>query len=268
MMGCVEFGKQLLKTEDLDPIYIIANKNTLPKNQLRRFLLAYWWFYHAGVASYLSEKEETEFFDKALTLVEGTRAPRGTERRHFRGDKAKVAIQKFMFTYGQPENAIRHLLDRKRTSKDFIDFVKKEWVMFGPWIGFKVADMVDRCLGVPIQFKPSELELYDSPKKGAWEAAQKMEELWSENQDDPAPSTQEVVEALIPKFKKYKAPPFYDRQVGVQEVETILCKWHSYRGGHYRIGKDIVEIREALNWHPTETSEKLLKLMPKEVQHK
>lgn len=263
-MDCVEFGKKLLKTKDLDPIYIIANKDTLPKNQLRRWLVAYWWFYHAGVASYLSEKEETKFFDEALTLVEGTRAPRGTERRHFRGDKAKVAIQKFMFWYERPEEAVDWVVKKPQHASEVVYHVKENWPLFGPWIAFKIADMVDRCLGFPVQFRVEDLELYDSPKAGASELALSKKKVLNIMANDTYVPW--AVEYLTRKFRHYKAPPFYDRPVNVQEFETILCKWHSYQGGHYRIGKDIHEIRKALEWHPTETSEKLLKLMPKEIE--
>lgn len=39
---------------------------------------------------------------------------------------------------------------------------------------------------------------------------------------------------------------------GVQEAETVLCKYKSYRNGHYFVGKDTKEIRYALKgWGAT-----------------
>jgi hypothetical protein len=55
-----------------------------------------------------------------------------------------------------------------------------------------------------------------------------------------------VVPILERKFSSFTAPPRYDRPVGVQECETILCKWHSHLNGHYPVGKDSREILEHL----------------------
>ena len=43
----------------------------------------------------------------------------------------------------------------------------------------------------------------------------------------------------------------YERPVGLQEVETILCKWKSHMNGHYPLNNDIMEIRHGLkDWLP------------------
>jgi hypothetical protein len=55
--------------------------------------------------------------------------------------------------------------------------------------------------------------------------------------------------------------------VNVQEIETIFCKYKSYVKGHYHVGKDIHEIREALIYTQkyskrTGLANALLKAMP------
>jgi hypothetical protein len=54
------------------------------------------------------------------------------------------------------------------------------------------------------------------------------------------------VRLLTEAFAGFSAPPRHDRPVGVQEVETCLCKYKSYVNGHYPIGKDSRELRHAL----------------------
>ena len=55
------FGRHLITTGDLDPIYTALVRaeqgGDFSVPQLCRWLLGYWCYYHAGVASFLSEKE-------------------------------------------------------------------------------------------------------------------------------------------------------------------------------------------------------------------
>jgi hypothetical protein len=66
---------------------------------------------------------------------------------------------------------------------------------------------------------------------------------------------------LLSYFSAHKAPPRDDRPCGAAEVESVLCKFKSMRGGHYFVGKDIKEVRHALQGWGT-TAEKLLRHMP------
>lgn len=51
-----EFGKSLLTTLDLDPLYWLLAKTSWTDAMLLRFLLAYTVFYSASVAAYVAEK--------------------------------------------------------------------------------------------------------------------------------------------------------------------------------------------------------------------
>jgi hypothetical protein len=65
-------------------------------------------------------------------------------------------------------------------------------------------------------------------------------------------------------FQQFLAPPTNDRPCGVQEIETILCKFKASLNFSYWIGRDIHEVRKALTgWGPTAT--KMLAAMPPEV---
>ena len=246
-LGIIKFGKQLLKTGDLDPIYIMLHRAEMHENRLKRWMLAYWFFYHAGVASKLSGYRGSRFFEKAIDLAQSkAKTPRGTERRHFRGEACIKSLEFFHEAYSNPEDAVDHVTRHAAGVQDVLLFVKKRWPLFGPWIGFKIADMLERLDLREVEFSPATLEMYSEPTKGAELVAQKYPELWSDNQDDPPPSTTEVVELLMKKFRKFKAPPRYERPVNAQEVETILCKWKSHLSGHYPMRKDTKEIYHAL----------------------
>lgn len=233
------FGNALIATGDLDPVYVALYKAHLPVPQLQRLLLAYWCFYHLGLAAYLSEFKGDAYWEAMLRAADnktlapvGKLWPRATERRHFRGEKCVKAIN--WFSRNQPEFWV-HSLARYKTETDVMAAVE-EWPQFGPWIAFKAADMLERVMGQPIKFSENIGLMYESPREGlrvlqSWGGGGTAEEFYAE---------------LMEHFGKLTAPPGYDRKCGAQEVETILCKWKSHVSGHYTVGKDIKEVAHTL----------------------
>jgi len=237
-----DFASLLLSTGDLDPVYITIFDAGRPTEVLHRFVLGYSFFYHVGVASKLSEIEGPRFFSTVIELANDKKTPRASERRHFRGKACLKSLNYFSRTYENPDQAMGHLMAECR-GKDVIDVLQfvKRWPLYGPWIGFKLADLMERVLGVPITFRRETLKLYKEPTKGA--------ALWceAESLNYHELGISGVVQLLEKQFGEYKAPPAYDRPVGVQECETVLCKWKSHLNGHYRMGKDSREILEHLH---------------------
>jgi hypothetical protein len=244
-----DFGAALLETGDLDPVYTVVTKANMQRDQLRRWCFAYWCFYHAGLASYLSEKSGAEFWIAAVVAAQNTtespvggRWPRGKERRHFRGDKCVESIRWFANSYTRPESPAIILEGQAPSLKKIRDHVLA-WPMFGPWISFKVADMLDRVLGVPVIFDQADVFMFDSPRDAAIEWFDR-----NEHRSNPPTNIKikTAVNHLQNHLKYYKAPPFQDRPLNLQEFETILCKWKSHHSGHYPIGNDVREIRHGL----------------------
>jgi len=140
--------------------------------------------------------------------------------------------------------------------------------MFGPWIAFKVADMLEACLGWPVDFAGSEVFMFDTPREAALM-------VWRDRFKLPARARPRVLSVvlegvvawLLDEFKGAKAPPSFRRGLGLQEVETILCKWKSHVGGHYPLGNDTNEFRHGLEpWAKVcETAARFRAALPKEA---
>jgi hypothetical protein len=122
--------------------------------------------------------------------------------------------------------------------------------------------MVERVLGWRVDFRGTEMLMFDAPKESA---------LWLRENDHlirqeyPNMGAFEAVTKFLGEHFRgfgYQAPPSYDRLVGPQEIETILCKHKSHRNGHYPVGKDWREVRAALsNWsNHSPTAAQLLEL--------
>jgi len=271
-----EFGTALIRTRDLDPVYVALrgalNAKALNRAQISALLISYWCFYHLGAASYIAEKSTSDkkFWDLLMEAAVnerspgvrpyGERWPRAAERRHFRGGQAMAAVKELASKYQSPLQALDGMLGASTApTYSSVSGCVKLHRGFGPWIAFKVADMAERVLGMPVSFDDCELGIYKDPRQGAALA-------YIENLAPPAlvaqpihkekpwtyPVTDYELKQAVDHYVRYfrsrklKAPPFDDRPVGVQEIETIFCKYKSHRKGHYTVGKDIAEVRHGL----------------------
>lgn len=232
-LSVYEFGSELLSRNDLDPIYEMLYRANLPKPLLKRWCLAYWFFYHAGVASRIAASPD---FYKVAQQGHDEKWPRGAERRHFRGHSSLSTIAWFGIHYPDPTHAIDAAI---QPTFQGVKRAVERWPLFGPWISFKVADMIDRVLQQPVDFSDCVLDIYAEPVKGGKIVAQQ----WGE----PNLPLSEVIERLKAGFGNCLAPPDYRRPLNVQEIETVLCKYKSHLNGHYPPGKDIAEIRHGLH---------------------
>lgn len=260
-LGIVDFGRVLLGSRDLDPAYVaFAAPGVIapapgcldPFPAQARWLLSYWCFYDVGLACHMSELEGTAEFWGTMTAAArnetpcptGGRWPRGRERRHFRGAKCLDAVGRLEVASERPHR----LVDRLRADRAAdVMKVAQELPMFGPWIAFKVADMLEACLGWPIDFSAAEVFMFDTPREAAllvWRDRMRMAPFAKPL--DEAMVLREVVKWLLDQFPGELAPPRFDRPLGLQEAETILCKWKSHLGGHYPLNHDTDEFRRGL----------------------
>lgn len=244
----LEFGRQLIETEDLDPVYCYLRDIDLdPESELKRWLLAYSMFYHAGVASeackYLDGYDYWDFIRSGIPSEPNGGFPRSEERRHFRGYTAEQAIKE-MCEY-EPE-AIVNSWYVDLTFQGVYKNVQR-LKFYGPWIAFKLADMGERVLGLPIDFADCELGIYREPRAGA-----ALVKYGDSNHPFKTAELTEVVDYIVGSLDLL-APPRYDRHINVQEAETILCKYKSMKHGHYYVGKDNEAVKKALEWRPHAT---------------
>lgn len=242
-MSWSEFGRALINTRDLDPLYVALQQ--LPPAKRARFMITYWLFYHTGVASLVTDTCNIVTFWSRLLELFDTGVPRGTERRHFRGEKARNAILYLQQRFPSYLSLLGWLEEGARAGgfKELSNRVQ-ELPQFGPWMAFKVADMLERCSGFPVAFDGAELMMYREPVRGA--------ALIIHGDKDAKLSPDEMrtmVYNMDRAFAHFRAPGGEPRRLNVQEFETVLCKYKSYVGGHYHVGKDIQDHYDALQ-HP------------------
>lgn len=252
-LSWMDFGHQLITSKDLDPLYYLSQVD-IPRDQLKRLLLAYWCYYSAGEAAQLSEVDSLNFFNAMLQVY--PTAKRGHERRHFRGRTGIDAIENLRSWSGNfPEAVVDYMTCLKmpnqlRTVNDIIKRVKT-FTQFGDWIAWKIADMAERVLGLSVDFSNANLLIYKEPVKATGlilygDANKKV------NKDDLI----QVISMMALQYGEMLAPPDHKRRINVQEIETVMCKYKAHVNGHYPLFNDTKEILEGLEGRG-ETAEKV-----------
>lgn len=247
----VPFGKQLFASKDLDPIYPALIGVNLMREPLAKWLISYWLFYSAGGACWASELPRKEFWKQLAVAAEnaeptpfGGRWPRGSERRHFRGAVAVEAVKRLEKRYGnQPEGFLDYLCDGALDVKSVVARAREHY-LFGSWIAFKVADMLDAVWGASVVQDDLTVFLYDTPR-------QSIVEKWKAKEipitaTDESTALVKAMEWLRRELRESRIPHKPGQSPDWFSLETVWCKHLSHMHGHYPLGKDITEITHGL----------------------
>lgn len=270
-----EFGAQLLTTGDLDPIYIALNNCALDNTTRNKWLTAYCAFYNAGFACWAAEKNSSHFWaclleaaDNSIPTPFGSRWPRGSERRHFRGKQATLAIMDWNKKYdSSPEHMMEAIAGEKI---NFHEIMKRarEHRSVGSWMGFKLVDLVDACMEGNVDQSDVMLFMYETPRKS-------LLRLWREKLNLPETAMPKdenqtiigMVEHYKEIFKDFKVPHKPYKNIDMFCLETIFCKHQSHLNGHYPLFNDIDEVTEGIHpWIPYSHFAKLfMDCVPKRI---
>lgn len=243
----------MVTTLDLDPVYVVLHHSGIIGRELERLLVAYLYYYHLGTASWIVD--QPDFHDAFKTAAGSKEYKRSSERRHFRGGQALEAAE---WLKNKSFEALWKLVNDARDMETTVPGSKlmeyyRGWRRFGPWASFKLADITERLGLCPVAFSVEDA-MYDSPLKEA-----KVQ--WAEQRPgEPVPGDKELGRwacGWLDGYLNLDAPPRFERKVGFQEYETVLCKFGSSKKGKYRVGQDIEEVRHALDWRDTPTARKL-----------
>lgn len=206
-----------------------------------RYVMHFFMFYDAGGAA-AAAAHKGSFWQYCEDTYSTAR--RGTERRHFRGDKGWQAMLAFqrMGSPSQVWNLSANSYDMLQAS------IKFYWAgtQTGPYFAWKAMDLLDRCLGheVSLNLNGAAQFMPDEPRKAALT-------LW------PNRSIKEslvLVRYMISDLPAAGAPGKF---CGFAEAETVLCALLGRHKGSYKFGSDIDRRHEQLKDYPD-----LLALLP------
>jgi len=266
-----DFGRHLITSGDLDPVYIAAPKAITDPLQLRRWLTAYVCFYHCGIASHASEYGGKKFWKVLYTAAEnvkpsplGERWPRGSERRHSRGKAGMEMIGRLMAKYPEPEMFWDAVADGPMDVRSVIDRAKSHY-LFGTWIAFKIADLLDAVLHIPVIQNDVNLLLYDTPRNSIFENWRRtFGHPDTVKHKDPDLLVEQATEWLGEKLSDLTIPHKAGEKLDLFCLETVWCKHASHMHGHYPLNNDLDEIQhDLIGWG--DTAKAFSEAMPKRV---
>lgn len=109
----------------------------------------------------------------------------------------------------------------------------------GDWAAWKLADLLENVMGIKINFNNVDFRsAYQFPLKGLCRVNDEADDYVSKLSDDLTYNV--FMHCAIKQlgFVNDFVTPCGQRKINMQEIETCLCKYHSYLSGHYKIGQD------------------------------
>lgn len=254
-LDIVDFGRQLLSSGDLDPVYLALNRSPWDRDRKLRWLVAYCAFYHAGAATWLSQHRAGAFWGwmelaayNELVAPPGGRWPRGAERRHFRGGLAVQTIANWREQHPEPETMFLQLVDKGPLFSD-VRTAARSIYSVGDWMSFKMVDLVDACLDGEIDQSNLQDFMYEAPVKSLlreWKVRMGFSPDQEAKPKDLPGTIQAMNDWLRLQLSDQRVPHKPGRPLDNFCLETIWCKYGSHLNGHYPVGHDIREIRKGL----------------------
>lgn len=207
-----QFAKATIETHDLDPTYdfLYAARKELGNEWATRFVLNYLCFYDMGGAVACAQQtRDHNFWDY---IIENYRHfPRGTERRHTRGEPGLNYI-KHLAAKGSPYEIWARMYAPDYTG--LIKVFKTDFTHcgFGPYFVWKVMDLQDRVFERYIHLSLIEAVRHcpDEPRKAA-------KILW------PDMNFRDVMYMIMCYIRQFPAPGEPGMFCSYAEAETILC---------------------------------------------
>lgn len=235
-----KFARLTVQTGDLDPMYDLIYKGRMKYGGQwgYQFALHFFMYYHPGQAAAMANaKTELDFWHMQNHGYEEFK--RGTERRHFRGEKGRIAMLTFQ-RMGSPKEIWQKLWSPTYTL--MLDNIKAEFqgCQIGPYFAWKAMDILDRCLSLPVSLslKEAMLGMPDEPRESA-------------KYFFPDMNLGSVLDMIVEEICDMDAQGQPNRKCGYAEAETILCMMKGYfKTKTHTIGDDVDEKYNQLADHP------------------
>lgn len=247
-----KFGRHLIASSDIDPIYPVLKKlhaaQGMDEEQAlwHSFLYVAWYHLPVGHAVFGHWPDRKAMLKKNKTWVrEATTWPTGIERRSNRGGKVFTHIEAFRAaTDHLPlsnwfRNGFIHAptLSKRHTNWHMINERLQAVWGNGRWAAYKHCEVLRRVHDFPVEAPDMGHRFSSGPRKG-------LAELYG-----PLEGQSEAIVAVLDAQGRDLQERLERRGlvVDVEELETILCNFHSLLKGRYYVGHDIDEMQEQID---------------------
>lgn len=242
-MNFRDFSTQLITTQDLDPDYVFM-RAIGQERKLTQAEMVLWAIHKIFIYDTASEY---------LVMFKGRTIetlPHGAERRKNR-HHTRRNLDAFLTRF-----AIADLPREYTEARKYLT----QFPGVGDWAAWKFCDLMERVCDIPMNFSRVDFRTaYDYPLRGLCAVNNHPDSFVRFLKDDHN-FINFMTEAWNQIDRTLKAPPMLDREINLQELETCLCKYHSYLSGHYKIGKDTAHLNDRFRRERIEIPVDLTKL--------
>ena len=238
MLTFREFSHILISSGDLDPDYIFINNvcrslNWSEKQKADWIAIKSIIYDSIGELEYILDKKS---FDEVKY---------GTERRKHKRNSS-IFFEALKKASGKKQNFYNYFMELPTNAgKAMKELQKVKGV--GPWAAWKLVDLISCCLGKEFDFKNLDFRVaYEYPIRGMLMINNLDEKLFRKINDTTYSECIKNTYKMLGNTLELKAPPKKKRPINLQEIETCLCKYHSYRHGHYYLGHDIDRLHKRI----------------------
>ena len=234
IMAFDEFSQILIESGDLDPDYIFMFR-VFEKLKMEPKTKERWVVLKSAIYDSTSELEVL------LENAELETIKYGNERRKQKRSAKKniESLQEFVDSIG----GFSGLPKKAEAAGQALQTV----FGIGPWASWKVLDLCETVLGVPIDFSSIDFrKAYEFPLRGLLMINELPEKAEILNNNDVYKICMDRAKKLLVRTSELKSRPQLKRKINLQEIETCLCKYHSYIHGHYKPSQDLNHIKARL----------------------
>lgn len=245
------FGKHLMKSRDIDPLYpmlehVIEERN-MDEDEAYWFTFLYVAWYNISVGlhawhlcSEASDRILPHIYNAPLAW------PTGIERRASRGGRVIGHIESFLEASRETGTAAWFLqeldmeattLEEKHANWKIVNARLQTLRMNGRWAAYKHCEVLRRVHGVPIIAPDMGNQFSSGPREG-------LAMIYGEIEGQ-GPKVIEQLDRQGVHLQRLLSKR--GLETDIEELETILCNWKSLRKGKYVVGHDIDENQEQID---------------------
>ena len=232
MLSFREFSKQIIKTGDIDPDYILIRKKCKEYGWNKKQMFN--WILHKLVI--YDSYSELQVINKEKDILE---VKYGTERR-----KSKRFAKEYL------NNIQRAFIDinieKFFTQKGYIVFNKIKTIKGdGSWAAWKFMDLMSCCYGIDVDFETIDFrKAYTFPLKGLLMINDLPEDVKLLQDTKLYRKLMHNANKMLEGLETINSPHNNNKGLRINEVETLLCKYHSYKHNKYKVGQDIEHLNK------------------------
>lgn len=248
------FAEITIKTNDLDPMYEVIYKlnKTKSRKWMGVFLMTFLLYYDAGQAIREADFHCSDldlarpYWEEQLFRAQDPKfRKRGTERRHMRGENERKALEKLASFGLEPWELLMDMCSGMESYSQLYRRMSTVFsgTQFGPYFIWKLYDIFNVCLDMPISMSREEAFKYmpDEPKKVLYELLLRMD----------SESGWFVLKTINDYVSQFDHPVLPGRKCSYAETETILCMIKGFfLTKTHVIGDDILEKNLQLAGYP------------------